>query len=44
MIGDITDKTNEVQAYALFSGSWCFAQVVGPYIGYVPHLLIAIEN
>ena len=33
VVGDITDKTNEVKAFAIFSGSWNIAQISGPYIG-----------
>ena len=33
VVGDITDKTNEVKAFSIFSGSWNIAQISGPYVG-----------
>ena len=33
LVGDITDHTNEVRAFGIFSGSWNVAQITGPYIG-----------
>ena len=34
VVGDITDKTNEVRAFSIFDGSWNIAQISGPYVGY----------
>ena len=35
VVGDITDKTNEVKAYSILAGGWSLAQISGPYVGYV---------
>ena len=33
IIGDITDETNQVQAYGLFGGALNIVEIVGPAIG-----------
>ena len=35
IIGDITDETNQVQAFGLFGGALNIAEIVGPAIGLV---------
>ena len=43
VVGDITDKTNEVKAYSILAGGWSLAQISGPYIGYAASQLITLR-